>query len=154
MRRNRQRTDASAPAATEAAAAGAPRPEAPAGQPFCSELLFQFDEHNSRLATRARERRSAVLLKSTVLDKEERQEASELSLLGVRQPADEFQGDVNLRTLRSLLKMIDDRGFERYVASFPEHVSPSTPQPFHARSVSDAVSIGNDGDTGLCMLCL
>lgn len=108
MRRVRQRADAEPFTATktvDAAALGR--------QPFSPELLFKFDEHNSRLATRARERRSAVLLKSTVLDKEEREEASELSLLGVRQPADEFQGDVNLRTLRSLLKMIDDRGFER-----------------------------------------
>ena len=34
-------------------------------------------------------------------------------LLGRRQPTDEFQGDVNLRTLRALLAKIDEQGFER-----------------------------------------
>lgn len=89
------------------------RGEAQETSAFSPALLSQFDEHYSRLTMRAQARRAAVLLKSTVLDKGEREEASEVSLLGVRQPQDEFQGDVNLRTLRSLLKMIDDRGFER-----------------------------------------
>ena len=39
-----------------------------------------------------------------------------LDTLGKRQPQDEYQGDVNFRTLHSLLKMVDERGFERCVA--------------------------------------
>lgn len=109
MRRVLPRTDRGPPA-TEVAA-----PVLGDG-PFCSDLLSQFDEHAKRLEARARQRRSVVAMRSTVLDNEGREEAGEHSLLGVRQPTDEFQGDVNLRTLRALLKMIDDRGFERCAA--------------------------------------
>jgi len=112
-----------------------PAPAVPTSQlPFSATLLGQFEQHAARLSTRARERRATVQLKSTVLDKEEREQASEVALLGVRQPQDEFQGDVNLRTLRSLLKMIDDRGFERCVASFPDCYEDLTPTAFESQT--------------------
>ena len=52
-------------------------------------------------------------MRSVVNDNEKKEATSEEDTLGRRLPTDEFQGDVNLRTLRSLLKMIDERGFER-----------------------------------------
>lgn len=82
-------------------------------------LSNKFKEHAEQLRKRSRARRQAVQLKSAVLDREERKELSTEDLLGRRQPQDEFQGDVNIRTLRQLLKMVDDRGFERYAASRP-----------------------------------
>ena len=84
-------------------------------------LHKQFEDHAVRLRERSHARRNAVQLKAAVLDREERAELSASDLLGRRQPQDEFQGDVNVRTLRQLLKMIDDNGFERYalaLASF------------------------------------
>lgn len=52
-------------------------------------------------------------MRSVVHDDEVVEQASEEDGLGRRQPGDEFQGDCNMRTLRSLLKMIDGKGFER-----------------------------------------
>ena len=75
----------------------------------------EFELHAARLKDRARARRDAVSMKSVVHDKEDREEASVEDSLGKKMPADEFQGDVNLRTLRALLKMVDERGFERCV---------------------------------------
>lgn len=101
----------------------APDPEpAPETQPvpvFSEQLLQQFEVHVARLTSRSKSRRLAVQLRSTVLDRDEREQASELDMLGKRQPQDEFQGDVNLRTLHSLLKMVDERGFERCAACCP-----------------------------------
>ena len=83
------------------------------GGVFSPKLRNQFEEQAKRLEERARARRKAVQLKSAVLDNEERETSSAEDMLGRRQPQDEYQGDVNIRTLRALLKMIDDRGFER-----------------------------------------
>ena len=80
---------------------------------FGASLLKEFENHTARLRVRSHDRREAVLLKSVINDKEARESASAQDLLGRWQPQDEFQGDVNLRTLRTLLKMIDENGFER-----------------------------------------
>ena len=80
---------------------------------FGKELLSEFNAHAERLRKRSRARRQAMTLKSTMLDREDRDLASAEDLLGRRQPQDEFQGHVNMRTLQSLLKMIDEKGFER-----------------------------------------
>ena len=86
------------------------------GGVFSPKLRNQFEEQAKRLEERARARRKAVQLKSAVLDNEGRETSSAEDMLGRRQPQDEYQGDVNIRTLRALLKMIDDRGFERCAA--------------------------------------
>ncbi|MBE35383.1 MAG: hypothetical protein CMI16_07495 [Opitutaceae bacterium] len=80
-------------------------------------LLSEFDSHTDRLRQRARERRDAVRLKATVLDGDDHEEVNEDDLLGKWQPSDDFQGDVNLRTLRALLGKIDELGFERCVCT-------------------------------------
>ena len=53
--------------------------------------------------------------RNVVEDDEEREALNVTDTLGKRQPQDVYDGDVNLRTLRTLLKMIDERGWERYV---------------------------------------
>jgi hypothetical protein len=80
---------------------------------FGDDVLSQFETHVARLSDRSKARRQSVQLRSAVLDREERAQASELDTLGKRQPQDEYQGDVNFRTLHTLLKMVDERGFER-----------------------------------------
>ena len=80
---------------------------------FSDQLSAEFEKHAERLRERSRARREAVKLRASVLDREDREEASETDALGKWQPQDEFQGDVNLRTLRSLLKAVDEKGFER-----------------------------------------
>lgn len=79
------------------------------------QILDEFKNHTARLRQEARFRRDAMRMKAAVIDDEERQEASEQELFGKWMPGDQFQGDVNLRTLRALLKLVDSKGFERYV---------------------------------------
>jgi len=80
---------------------------------FSKNLLGEFEKHSEQLRARARARRAAVQLRSVINDREEREQVSEEDMLGRRQPRDEYQGDVNMRTLRALLKMIDEKGYER-----------------------------------------
>jgi hypothetical protein len=78
-----------------------------------ASVLEEFHNHATRLNRASRLRREAVSFKNLVLDREERQAVSVAETLGRRQPQDVFLGDVNLRTLRTLLSMIDERGWER-----------------------------------------
>lgn len=73
-------------------------------------VLEAFEAHRTRLAEASRQRREAVCFKNVVDDKQERSALSIVDTLGKRQPGDQFNGDVNLRTLRTLLTMIDQRG--------------------------------------------
>jgi hypothetical protein len=77
------------------------------------DVLSEFQQHVARLRDASRSRKESVKFKSVVDDFEEREAVSVSDTLGVRQPSDVYDGDVNLRTLRSLLKIIDDRGWER-----------------------------------------
>ena len=76
-------------------------------------LLDEFDRHHERMIVRARERREAVQLTNLVESGRVKTSVSEDDLLGKRLPRDEFQGDTNFRTLKALLKKVDERGFER-----------------------------------------
>ena len=76
-------------------------------------LLAEFEPHQRHVADRARVRRDAVALRSVVDDREGREAVTVQESLGKWQPGDELQGDVNFRTLRSLLKLVDEAGFER-----------------------------------------
>ena len=80
---------------------------------FSDEVMGRFASHADTLRVAARERRAAVQLRHVVADREMQEAVSVEDTLGKRQPGDEFQGDVNLRTLRTLLSIIDGRGFER-----------------------------------------
>lgn len=83
-----------------------------------SSVLEEFQVHSSRLKEASRARKEAVRFKNLVEDKDERAEISVEDTLGKKQPSDVYDGDVNLRTLRALLGLIDARGWERYAAHF------------------------------------
>ena len=76
-------------------------------------LLAEFERHHGRMIERARERREAVRLTNLVDAGRVKTSVSEDDLLGKRLPRDEFEGDTNFRTLKALLKKVDERGFER-----------------------------------------
>ena len=82
---------------------------------FSDEVLGKFEEHAQRVADVHQMKKQATSLKNVATDTEVVQSIDVWDTLGVRQPTDRFNGDVNLRTLRTLLKFIDARGFERYV---------------------------------------
>lgn len=113
-RQQLERQQATGPTADEQDYVTGQRPDEPLSRCcFSQNMLDEFKQHSERLRQRSRQRRQAMTLKSAVLDREEREQTSAEDMLGRRQPQDEFQGDVNLRTLQQLLKMIDERGFER-----------------------------------------
>lgn len=76
-------------------------------------VLKEFEPHLARLKHRASVRLESVKLRSVVDDRENREAVTIEESLGKWQPQDELQGDVNMRTLHALLKMIDEKGFER-----------------------------------------
>ena len=94
-------------------------------------LLGEFDRHHERMIVRARERREAVQLTNLVESGRVKTSVSEDDLLGKRLPRDEFQGDTNFRTLKALLKKVDERGFERVRAV--RSLSPRPLSPCRAR---------------------
>ena len=81
--------------------------------PFTEAQLNLFDEHASAMAAASRARREAVTLRSIVTDDTVVAAVDIRDTLGVRQPQDRWIGCTNLRTLRTLLTFVDDRGFER-----------------------------------------
>lgn len=110
--------------AMEAAAAAEAGPEAeaqpqvdaeaePELAPFSAAVTDAFASHAAHIRARARARQECVRMKSVVHDDEVGEQLTEEDGLGRRQPNDEYQGDCNVRTLKSLLKMVDERGFER-----------------------------------------
>ncbi len=93
------------------------------------ETLFKsFEAHVERLDAARRRRIETLSFKSALEDdgKEEINEDAtqdEIDGLGVWLPGDEFQGDVNYRTLQKLLTRVDQRGFERSAQQLEFHVA-------------------------------
>ena len=77
-------------------------------------VLEEFQAHTKRLTEVYRHRKEAVSFRNVVDDREEREAVQIVDTLGKRQPQDVYDGDVNLRTLRTLLIMIDERGYARF----------------------------------------
>ena len=80
---------------------------------FKTDIMSEFALQADALRAAARQRREAVQLRNVVADKEMQEAVSVEDTLGKRQPGDEYQGDINMRTLRTLLSIVDQRGFER-----------------------------------------
>ena len=80
---------------------------------FKTDIMSEFAVQADALRAAARQRREAVQLRNVVADKEMQEAVSVEDTLGKRQPGDEYQGDINMRTLRTLLTIVDQRGFER-----------------------------------------
>lgn len=89
---------------------------------FAQVVNTEFDAHCTALRQASRDRRAAVQLRAAVDDNTSGVAVDIRDTLGVRQPQDKWEGCINLRTLRTLLSIVDDRGFERYALLF---VSPT-----------------------------
>ncbi len=94
-------------------------------------LFKSFDVHVEHLDA-ARRRRIETLSFNSALEDDGKEEVhnedatqDEIDGLGVWIAGDEFQGDVNMRTLQRLLTRVDQRGFERYAR--PHSQSRKTP---------------------------
>jgi len=92
-------------------------------------LFAKFDEHVVAIQ-RARAARQELLSFKSALEEDTAKakvdaDASldEVEGLGVWQPEDEMQGDVNMRTLGKLLTRVDQRGFERSSQQLEFHVA-------------------------------
>ena len=105
-------------AAAEAEAEAGPEPQVdaeaePEAAPFSAAVTDAFASHAAHVRARARARQECVRMKSVVHDDEVGEQLTEEDGLGKRLPSDEYQGDANVRTLKTLLRMVDERGFER-----------------------------------------
>jgi len=93
-----------------------------------STLFSAFDTHVAKLDAARLKRIEALSFKSALEDDgdgELNQDATqdEIDGLGIWQAGDEFQGDVNYRTLQKLLTRVDQRGFERSSQQLEFHVA-------------------------------
>tara|TARA_B100001094_G_C18184948_1_gene803180 strand:+ start:851 stop:1270 length:420 start_codon:yes stop_codon:yes gene_type:complete len=86
-------------------------------------VLSEFEKHTVRLREASRNRKNALAYTNLVDDHEDREAINIEDTLGKRQPSDIYNGDVNLRTLRTLLKMVDERGWERSAHQMMFHSS-------------------------------
>jgi hypothetical protein len=79
-----------------------------------NRVLEEFAAHAARAKQAERNRREAVQMVNLVDDSAEAVAAVDpTEALGRRQPNERFQGCCNLRTLRTLLKIVDEKGYER-----------------------------------------
>ena len=76
-------------------------------------VLDQFEQHASRMRDASRARKRSVAFRNVVDDRDDHEVASVVDSLGKPMPSDVYEGDTHLRTLRTLLSMIDERGWER-----------------------------------------
>lgn len=78
------------------------------------KVFSEFENHAARLKERSRARRDAVRVRNVVFaDEEGSAGVSAKDLLGKMLATDEYRGDANMRTLNTLLTMVDGLGFER-----------------------------------------
>ena len=108
---------------------GEEEPEEEEEAALIHDALFKsFDTHVEHLDAARLRRIEALSFKSALEDdgKEEINEDAtqdEIDGLGVWLAGDEFQGDVNMRTLQKLLTRVDQRGFERSAQQLEFHVA-------------------------------
>ena len=94
-----------------------------------NDALFKsFESHVERLDAARLRRIETLSFKSALEDdgKDEGNEGAtqdEIDGLGIWMPGDEYQGDVNYRTLQKLLTRVDQRGFERSSQQLEFHVA-------------------------------
>lgn len=126
-----------------------------------NSVLFQsFDAHVTKLEAARIKRIEALSFKSALEDDGEGEINEDASLdeiegLGVWQAGDEFQGDVNYRTLQKLLTRVDQRGFERCAHANPlrfSHASRTASLHFYQVSAAAGVPRRVHESRGACDL--
>ena len=80
---------------------------------ICPAVLNEFERHSERLRASASDRRRACQIRNLVDDRVCTANVSSDDALGKKLPSDRFEGCTHLRTLRLLLKKIDEAGWER-----------------------------------------
>ena len=91
-------------------------------------LFLGFESHVKALEQARERRREALAFKSAVEEGggaadegAAKQTQDELDGMGIWMPGDNYQGDVNMRTLQKLLARVDARGFERSAQQLEFH---------------------------------
>ena len=98
-------------------------------QLMSNTVFLGFEAHVKDLERARARRRETLAFKSAVEEGvgggdegSAKQTQDELDGLGVWMPGDQYQGDVNYRTLQKLLARVDARGFERSAQQLEFHV--------------------------------
>jgi len=94
------------------------RTRTPSSMPIPSSVFDAFEAHVQSARAAHERRKASAAFCNVVDDRETRETLSVEQTLGRRQPQDVFSGDVHLRTMRTLLSLVDERGWERYAYSF------------------------------------
>ena len=94
-------------------------------------LYNEYDRHCADVRNALTRRRAKMQFKvndaSELLEDVDASAAADADAgLGVWQHGDEYQGDVNLRTLKALLERVDQRGFERCLQTTRTHTHTRT----------------------------
>ena len=89
-------------------------------------LYSEYDRHHTDVRNALERRRARMAFKvndtAELLEERDTDAAADADAgLGVWCHGDEYQGDVNLRTLKKLLERVDQRGFERYTTRSLTH---------------------------------
>ena len=108
-------------------------------------LFMEFERHEADVRNAHARRREALRFQTTVEDLEKTLSATSIGMvkdmsegLGTRLPGDEYQGDVNYRTLQALLTRIDQRGFERCVRAR----APTSPRTVRTPAARSLLQVG------------
>ena len=116
-------------------------------------VFLGFESHVQNLQSARERRREALAFKSVVEESapdesSTKQTQDELDGLGVWMPGDQYQGDVNMRTLQKLLARVDARGFERCA-----HRKRTASAPLTLRARARVAGPRSSSSFTLCALC-
>ena len=93
-----------------------PREDRGEGREVSAQIDCLFDDLVSGLRAQKRQKKESLQFRSAALGEEERRDEDEETgevPLGMRLPTDQWDGDANMRTLKTLLKRVDENGWER-----------------------------------------
>jgi len=99
------------------------RTRTPSSMPIPSSVFDAFEAHVQSARAAHERRKASAAFCNVVDDRETRETLSVEQTLGRRQPQDVFAGDVHLRTMRTLLSLVDERGWERSAHQCQFHAS-------------------------------
>ena len=111
------------------------------GQMLNDAVYRAFDEHIQAIAAARDKKRERLAFKSAAEEPDEAaaggakvETEDQRDQLGEWLPGDQYQGTVNMRTLKQLLSRVDARGFERCALNHTRSLRPASPISVHFRS--------------------